>query len=82
MKPDGGASGNEEETLKTSLEFEISEQAPEEKELKFTVDADITPKRPEIKVEVLSSHKDEPAEPPKEEFSVPDSYEIDRKSVV
>lgn len=71
--------GEIKEDTKTSLEFEISEEAPEESAPKFTVNADITPKRPEIKVEVLSSHKDEPAEQPKEEFTVPDSFVVDEK---
>ena len=69
----------EKDILKTSLEFEISDQAPDECGPKFSVDADIAPKRPEIKVEVLSSHKEEAVEHPKEEFSVPDSFEVDEK---
>ena len=63
----------------TSLEFEISESAPETVGATFSVDADITPKHPEIKVEVVSSHKDEPVEQPKEEFLIPDSFEINEK---
>ena len=81
LKSDGESLANEERTApKTSLEFEISEEAPKDERAPiFTVDADITPKRPEIKVEVLSSHKDEKIEQPKEEFSVPDSFEINEK---
>ena len=80
MKPENASSNQEEEkTLKTSLEFEISEYESEDVGAKFTVDADITPKRPEIKVDVISSHKDEVVEQPKEEFSIPDSFQVDEK---
>ena len=81
LKSDDASLNAEEKTEpKTSLEFEISEEAPAtERGPIFTVDADITPKRPEIKVEVLSSHKDEKVEQPKEEFSVPDSFEVNEK---
>lgn len=81
LNPENGSLPEEEKVEnKTSLEFEISEQAPEEDfGPKFTVDADITPKRPEIKVEVISSHKEEKIEQPKEEFSVPDSFEVNEK---
>ena len=71
---------NETAEPKTSLEFEISEEAPkEERGPVFTVDADIIPKRPEIKVEVVSSHKEEKIEQPKEEFTIPDTFEINEK---
>ena len=81
LNPENGSLPEEEKVeIKTSLEFEISEQAPEEDfGPKFTVDADITPKRPEIKVEVISSHKEEKIEQPKEEFSIPDSFEVNEK---
>ena len=81
LKSENGSLDREENTEpRTSLEFEISEEAPEEKRGPvFTIDADITPKRPEIKVEVLSSHKEEKIEQPKEEFTVPDSFEINEK---
>ncbi len=83
MKTDNALPETEEKDAhKTSLEFEISDSAPEEAEdyaAKFTVDTDITPKRPEIKVEVLSSHIEEVAPQPEEEFSVPDSFEVDEK---
>ena len=81
LKSDEESRATEEQTKpKTSLEFEISEEAPDtERGPIFTVDADITPKRPEIKVEVLSSHKDEKIEQPEEEFSIPDSFEVNEK---
>ena len=81
LKSENGSSAEEDRIEpKTSLEFEISEEAPkQERGSIFTVDADITPKRPEIKVEVISSHNEEKVEQPKEEFTVPDSFEIDEK---
>jgi len=81
LKSENGSLDKEENTEpRTSLEFEISEDAPEEKRGPvFTATADIIPKRPEIKVEVLSSHKEEKIEQPKEEFTVPDSFEINEK---
>ena len=66
------------ESSATSLEFEISETAPEETGPVFSVDADITPVATGVTVETVSRGKFEP-EQPKEEFSIPDSFEINER---
>ena len=60
----------------TALEFEIvEEQGPT-----FTVDADISPEPPEVKDEKREApKKDEPLPHPEEEFSIPDSFEINER---
>ena len=79
MKPENSSATEEKSTLKTSLEFEISEHALDDDESRITTEKNAPVKRPEIKVAVLSSHKDEVIEQPKEEFMIPDSFEVDEK---
>lgn len=57
----------------TSLEFEIAE----EEGPTFTVDADITPEL--TKEEIEPKKADEPPHHPEEEFSIPDSFEINER---
>ncbi len=61
----------------TSLEFEISDDAPAEQGPVFTVDADITPAQTEA-VSAVSSDN-EPLDPAKEEFSIPESFSVNEK---
>lgn len=66
---------NEEKTENTTfLEFEVSEQAPLESGPSFIVDTD--KKRADVKVELVSAPKEEKSTHLKEEFSIPDVFDV------
>ena len=67
--------GNDNGESKSMLEFEISDQVPEESGPMFTVD-EKGKKQPKVKVELVSSYNDETTEQTKEEFSIPDSLQL------
>ena len=71
LKPNDG----EEKTGNTTfLEFEVSEQAPLESGPSFILDTD--KKRADVKVELVSAPKEEKNDHLKEEFSIPDVFDV------
>ena len=71
LKPNDGEEKTENTTF---LEFEVSEQAPLESGPSFIVDTD--KKRADVKVELVSAPKEEKNEHLKEEFSIPDVFDV------
>ena len=67
--------GDEKKEGKSLLEFEISDQVPEDSGPTFTLDEN-GKKQPKVKVELVSSFKEETVEHPKEEFSIPDTLQL------
>ena len=76
LKPDGGEEKNENMTF---LEFEVSEQAPLESGPSFIVDTD--KKRADVKVELVSAPNEEKNDHLKEEFSIPDVFDVANQTV-
>lgn len=75
LKPNDGEEKTEN---KTFLEFEVSEQAPLESGPSFILDTD--KKRADVKVELVSAPKEEANEHLKEEFSIPDVFDVANQS--
>ena len=76
LKPNDGETKNENTTF---LEFEVSEQAPLESGPSFIVDTD--KKRADVKVELVSEPKEERNDHLKEEFSIPDVFDVANQTV-
>ena len=75
LKPNDGEEKTENQTF---LEFEVSDQAPLESGPSFIVDTE--KKRADVKVELVSAPKTEESSHLKEEFSIPDVFDVANRS--